>query len=61
MVFIALRDNYRRGIVTSYDDADIDAAGQSFALMAQDGGVELVGDSTEIVEGTFWGDFRIGE
>lgn len=60
-VFIALRDNYRRGIVNSYGGADIDAAAQSFALMAQYGGVELVGDSTEIADGTFWGDFRIGE
>lgn len=59
-MFIALRDNYRRGIVTSFDQADIDAAAQSFALMAQFGGVELVGDSTEIAEGTFWDGFRVG-
>jgi len=58
--FIALRDNYRRGIVTSYDQADIDAAAQSFALMVQYGGVELVGDDTEIAEGTFWDGFRVG-
>jgi NitT/TauT family transport system substrate-binding protein len=58
--FIALRDNYRRGIVTSYDQADIDAAAQSFALMVQYGGAELVGDSTEIAEGTFWDGFRVG-
>jgi len=57
--FIALRDNYRRGIVTSYGQADIDAAAQSFALMAQYGGVELVGDDTEIAEGTFWDGFRV--
>jgi NitT/TauT family transport system substrate-binding protein len=59
-VFIALRDNYRRGIVTSYDQADIDAAAQSFALMVRYGGVELVGDNPEIAEGTFWDGFRVG-
>jgi NitT/TauT family transport system substrate-binding protein len=58
--FIALRDSYRRGIVTTYDQADIDAAAQSFAVMAQYGGVELVGEITEIAEGTFWDGFRIG-
>ncbi len=58
--FIALRDSYRRGIVTSYDQADIDAAAQSFALMVQYGGVDLVGDDPEIAEGTFWDGFRVG-
>ena len=59
-MFISLRDAYRRGIVTSYGQEDIDAAAQSFALMAQYGGVELVGDSTEIAEGPFWDGFRVG-
>ena len=59
-VFIALRDNYRRGIVTSFGQEDIDAAAQSFALMAEYGGVDLVGDVTEISEGTFWDGFRVG-
>jgi len=60
-VFIALRDNYRRGIVTTFGQADIDAAAQSFALMAQYGGAELVGDSNEIAAGTFWDGYRIDE
>jgi NitT/TauT family transport system substrate-binding protein len=59
--FIALRDSYRRGIVTSFGQADIDAATQSFALMAQYGGTELVGDISELAEGTFWAGFRVGE
>lgn len=60
-MFIALRDGYRRGIVTTYGQADLDAAAQSFALMAQYGGPELVGDETEIAPGTFWDGFRVGE
>ncbi len=59
-MFIALRDNYRRGIVTTFDQADIDAATQSFALMVQYGGAELVGDDPVIAEGTFWDGFRVG-
>jgi NitT/TauT family transport system substrate-binding protein len=59
-VFIALRDSYRRGIVTSFDQADIDAAARSYALMARYGGVELFGDATEMAEGTFWDGFRVG-
>lgn len=59
-MFIALRDAYRRGIVTTYSQEDVDAAAQSFALMAQYGGAELVGDETEIAPGTFWNGFRVG-
>jgi NitT/TauT family transport system substrate-binding protein len=53
--FAALRDGYRRGIVTSYGQADIDAAAAAFALMARYGGG---GDAGEIAEGTFWEGFR---
>jgi NitT/TauT family transport system substrate-binding protein len=60
-MFIALRDHYRRGIVTTYDQAGIDAATQSFALMAQYGGAELVGQYTEIADGTFWDGFRVSQ
>lgn len=58
-MFIALRDAYRRGIVTTYGQEDVDAAAQSFALMAQYGGTDLVGDETEIAPGTFWDGFRV--
>ena len=57
-LFIALRDAYRAGIVTSYGDEDIAAATQSFALMAQFGGSDLIGDDQEIAPGTFWDGYR---
>jgi len=57
-LFIALRDAYRAGIVTSYGDEDIAAATQSFALMAQFGGSELIGEDQEIAPGTFWDGYR---
>lgn len=58
--FIALRDAYRRTIVTSFDQADIDAAAKAFGLVVQYGGADLVGDATEMAEGTFWGGYRVG-
>lgn len=53
-LFTQLRDDYRAGIITSYDPDKIDAAAQAFALMAEFGGSELVGDSDTLAEGTFW-------
>lgn len=53
-LFTALRDDYRAGIVTSYGTDDIDAAAQSFELMAQYGGTQLVGETPTLADGTFW-------
>lgn len=53
-LFTRLRDDYRAGIVTSYDPAQTDAARQAFALMAEFGGTDLVGDVTALDAGTFW-------
>lgn len=57
-LFIALRDAYRAGIVTSYTEADIQAATEVYALLAKFGGVDLTGGASALAEGTFWADYR---
>ena len=53
-LFEMLRNDYRAGIVTSYDPSSMAAAEASFALMAEYGGAELVGEVPTLAEGTFW-------
>ncbi len=57
-LFAQLRDDYRAGIVTKYAATSMKPAEESFALMAQYGGKDVVGDATEIAEGTFWKGYR---
>jgi len=53
-LFTALRDAYRAGIVTSYAEADVQAATETFALLAKYGGADAIGDKPDLATGTFW-------
>ena len=53
-LFVALRDAYRAGIVTSYGPADIQAASETYALLAKYGGSDVIGDKPDLAAGTFW-------
>lgn len=53
-LFAQLRDDYRAGIVDGYDPAGMGAAAEAFALMAEFGGSELVGETDTLDPGTFW-------
>ena len=53
-LFKQLRDDYRAGIVAKYAASDMTPAEESFAVMAKFGGKDVVGDATELADGTFW-------
>lgn len=53
-LFDIYKAEYRKGIVKSYDKSIQDAATAAYALFAQYGGKEVVGDDTELAPGTFW-------
>ncbi len=57
-LFEQLRDDYRAGIVSSYNPEDTEAAEQTFALLARFGGSEVVGEGQELLPGTFWPGYR---
>ena len=49
-LFVALRAAYRAGIVTSYGAADVQAARETYAVLARYG----VGNAEGLAAGTFW-------
>lgn len=57
-LFEQLRQDYRAGIVTEYDADTVEAATESFAIMSQYGGEELVGQSDKLPSGTFWSGYQ---
>jgi NitT/TauT family transport system substrate-binding protein len=57
-LFTALRDAYRAGIVTSYTDADVQAATETYALIAKFGGKDAIGDKPDLAPGTFWSGYK---
>jgi len=56
--FLALRDEYRQGIPTSFDARHTEAAERVYAILAAVGGKELVGESQTLAPGTFWSGFN---
>lgn len=58
VLFEQLRDDYRAGIVSTYDPSQVEAAEQAFQLMATFGGPDLVGDQQALAAGTFWEGYR---
>lgn len=58
VLFTQLRDDYRAGIVTSYNPTKMGAAKEAFALMAEYGGSDLVGEKDTLDAGTFWRGYR---
>ena len=53
----ALRNAWRAGVPVSFGPQDIDAAETVFSVMAELGGDDLTGGTTELAAGTFWPHF----
>lgn len=57
-LFKQLRDEYRAGIVQHYAASNMGPAAETFAVMAKFGGPDVVGDATELADGTFYKGYR---
>jgi NitT/TauT family transport system substrate-binding protein len=55
----ALRDAYRAGVPRRFGAAEIEAARRVFEILAEIGGNELVGSSSRLSDGTFWGGYEM--
>ena len=51
---VALRDVYREGIPAHFGEKEIASARTVFAILAEMGGADLVGNQSELAPGTFW-------
>ncbi|MCG8099121.1 MAG: ABC transporter substrate-binding protein, partial [Candidatus Thiodiazotropha taylori] len=52
--FVALRDGFRAGIPRQWGDTEQNDAKQLFDILFRLGGKRLVGNTTQLAEGTFW-------
>lgn len=52
--FLALRDGFRAGIPNQWGAAEQNDAKQLFDILFKLGGKKLVGNTTQLAEGTFW-------
>ena len=53
-VFVALRTDYRKGIISSMGPESLATAEKVFAILAEIGGEQLVGSSNTLAPNTFW-------
>lgn len=56
---IALREAYRTGVPREFGEAEREAARRVFAILAAEGGEDLVGKGKGLTPGTFWRGFQI--
>lgn len=53
-VFLALKNDYRAGLLQEFGPRELKASEQIFAVLAEQGGQALVGRATSLDAGTFW-------